>query len=289
VKRAVLLAVPLLALVVAPGASAQQGPPSSSPPQAQPTPYGQQPYAPGQPAPQPQPYPQQPYPQQPYPQQPYPQQQPQPYGQQPYTPQPQPYGQQPYTPQPYGQQPYGQQPYPPPPQAQPAPAQPAPAAPPLKEKGEASPDKPVHSIKLEAGGGLRKIEGVSFVGMDLHAGFGAEDDTLGHYGYLGFLWGSTSESLRSYGLNVGYNLDVRIEFVRLGFGIQAGFMWVRRATLDAHLVALGAGAFGHMSADLVKLGRGGHDALYFDVRIEGMGYLKDVAVWGPSVMLGFRF
>jgi hypothetical protein len=150
-------------------------------------------------------------------------------------------------------------------------------------------ERAVHSIKLEAGGAYRKLEDVGFLGMDLRGNFGGEGEDVAHYGTLAYFWGATNEKLRTYGFHVGYALDVKIDIVRLGFGLQAGAIWVRRATLDAHLAAVGAGAFAHVSADLVKLGRDGKNAFYVDGRIEGMAYLSDILFWGPTVMLGFRF
>lgn len=264
VKRACVVAL----LLFSRSALAQEPPPAPPPPLPQ-----TEPYSPTQPPPAPPP---------PTPPPPYSPAQPLPSGQptapsQPYPPAPPPY---PYYPP---QQP---PPYPYYPPQQPPPAYPPPetSSPPARAK-----DGNVHSIKLEAGGALRKLEGVGFLGMDYRGSFGAENEDVGHYGHVAFVWGATSEKLRTYGVNAGYSFDARIEFLRLGFGVQLGYLWVRRATLDAHLAAFGAGAFGHMSADLVKLGRRGHNALFVDVRVEGMGYLEDVVFWGPSVTLGFRF
>jgi hypothetical protein len=150
-------------------------------------------------------------------------------------------------------------------------------------------DKYYPSVKLEAGYSLRKLDDFGVSGLDLRGGVGAENKYIGHYFSLGFLYGSTSQSLRTYSLMGGYNLDFRISIVRVGAGVEFGYLWVRRASVDARMFALGIGAYGHGGVDIVQFGPGERFGLYVDGRIQGSVHYTNALLWGPSIVVGVRF
>jgi hypothetical protein len=164
-----------------------------------------------------------------------------------------------------------------------------PAPPPVASTEDEDIDKYYPSVKLEAGGTIRKLDGFGVTALDLRAGVGAENKSVGHYFSLGYMWGSTSESLRTYSLMLGYNLDFRIFIVRLGAGLEAGYLWVRRASVDSRMFALGVGAYVHGGADIVQFGPQNRFGLYVDARLQGDIHYTNTNIWGPSLVVGVRF
>jgi hypothetical protein len=145
------------------------------------------------------------------------------------------------------------------------------------------------SMKLELGGAYRRLLGLNVAGGDLRLGVGPQNNRLGHYAMVDFFYGATENSLRTWSVMIGYNLDVRVNIVRLGLGLEGGALVVRRASLDKRMYSWGGGAYLHAGADIVSFGRNGYDALYVDVRFGGSLHYGGVGFWGPSLMLGFRF
>jgi hypothetical protein len=186
---------------------------------------------------------------------------------------------------------------PPPPPPQPVVVAPPPSAtvttqppPPPKPPPEEPDVDAFHaSLKLEAGGALKKLDAFGVTLFDLRLGFGAENKWMGHYGSLGFTWGETSQHLRTYDLMLGYGLDFRISIVRLGVGAELGYLWVRRASVDSRMFALGIGAWGHAGIDIVQFGPNERFGFYVDARLSGSIHYTNALLWGPSLMLGVRF
>src|SRR5262249_31700131 len=173
----------------------------------------------------------------------------------------------------------------PPPSASAAPA--APPPPPKPEEPDISEFHP--SFNMEAGGTLKKPDDFGVTARDLRGAVGAENAWVGHYFTIGFVWGATSENLRTYDLMLGYNLDFRISIVRLGAGIETGYLWVRRASVDSRMFALGIGAYGHGGIDIVQFGPNERFGFYVHARFSGSITYTNPALWGPSLMRGVRY
>jgi hypothetical protein len=173
------------------------------------------------------------------------------------------------------------------------------AAPPPKDKdnkgvtGDDDDDKPgatKASVKLEMGATYRRIYGFDAIAMDGRFGVGARNRKIGHYFVGGFFWGEMTEHLRTYSVMFGYNLEIYpVDPIRLGFGIEPGFLWIRRASYDSRLFAPGIEVFVHGGADLIKLGQNGYHAMYIDLRLQAGLYIDNAPMWGPTLSLGFRF
>ncbi|MEZ4258450.1 MAG: hypothetical protein R3B36_05255 [Polyangiaceae bacterium] len=171
--------------------------------------------------------------------------------------------------------------------AQPAPQAAAPSAAPAAAEDDDGPSKP--SLKLELGGSLRRLHDFGVTGLDWRFGVGAQNKAFGHYATVGGLWGATSERLRTCSVMAGYNFDFRfVEVLRLGVGLELGYLWVRRASVDTRMFALGAGGYFHLSADLAPLDKEGRRALYVDVRMQASIHYEDAVYWGPSALVGLR-
>jgi hypothetical protein len=163
----------------------------------------------------------------------------------------------------------------------------APPPPPTPEEPNVNEFHP--SFKLEIGGTLKKLDDFGVTALDLRGAVGAENKWIGHYLAIGFIWGATSENLRTYDLMIGYNLDFRISIVRLGAGFELGYLWVRRASVDSRMFALGIGAYGHGGIDIVQFGPNERFGFYVDARFSGSIHYTNTTLWGPSLMLGVRY
>lgn len=172
-------------------------------------------------------------------------------------------------------------------------APPPPPPPPAPRKAEDDEDEGRQrtSLKLELGAAYRRVHGIEAGGGAFIVGAGMQNNRFGHYATFNFFYGATDLSLRTTGIFGGYNFDVRAGIVRLGIGIEGGYVMIRRASLDKRLYAAGAGGFGHVGVDLVTFGdRKDKDegALYLDLRLSGTLHAGNAGFWGPSIALGFR-
>jgi hypothetical protein len=171
-----------------------------------------------------------------------------------------------------------------PPPPAPAPRPSAPQEP--VEEGEGR-ERP--SFKLELGATARQVHGLALTGGDGRIGFGAQSRTIAHYAGIGFFYGGTEHGLRSYALMFGWGMEGRFERFRVGIGAEAGWLFVRRATLNKRMYALGIGAWVQATFDLVKMGRHEDGAFYAGVRLAGSLHYGEAGFWGPSVLAGLRF
>jgi hypothetical protein len=150
-------------------------------------------------------------------------------------------------------------------------------------------EHPHAKVRLEVGGGLRRFFDMSLYGGDLRFGVGSQRREIGHYFEFSLFYGDTEYGLRAYDVFLGYGFDAKIDIVHLGLGVEGGYLFIRRASLDDRMWALGIGAHLHAGIDLIKLGHDGEDALYLDLRLSGSLHMGGGALWGPSALVGFRF
>lgn len=171
------------------------------------------------------------------------------------------------------------------------PPPPPPPPPPRRTEDDEDEGRQRTSLKIELGAAYRRVHGIEVGGGAFIVGAGAQNNRFGHYATFNLFYGATDLALRTTGIFGGYNFDVRAGIVRLGLGIEGGYLIIRRASLDKRLYALGAGGFGHIGVDVVTFGdRKDKDegALYLDVRLSGTLHAGNAGFWGPSIALGFR-
>jgi hypothetical protein len=121
-------------------------------------------------------------------------------------------------------------------------------------------------------------------------GVGAQNDAQAHYFTFSSFVGATETERRVWDLRVGYEGELRlVGIVRLGLGLEAGYVVVRRASIDERMWALGVGAQAHVGVDAVTWGPRDDHALYVEARIEGHIHFGNADMWGPTLSVGLRF
>lgn len=192
------------------------------------------------------------------------------------------------TPEDFGV-PQAQQPAPsatPPPPAQttapPPPEQPPPEDP---KRGDFKP-----ALKLQLGYQYSQLHGVPINAGRFRLGAGAQNDTQAHYFSFSSMVGATETDRRAWDLRFGYEGALRLAgIVRIGFGVETGYVFVRRASIDERMWALGIGANVNVGIDAVTWGPRDDHALYFEARIEGHIHFGNADMWGPTLSAGVRF
>jgi hypothetical protein len=168
------------------------------------------------------------------------------------------------------------------------PAQPASAAstdPPPNSSPDQPPkqgdEDPAKKVRLSLRGGLgyalQPLHGVPVSGGRLRLGVGGQTDSSAHYAMVSFLYGATEEGLRTWDARVGWTGDFyRTGILRLGVDVEMGYLFVRRATFDDRMWALGVGP------------RNDH-ALTVEGRFDVHLHFGPAVMWGPTLLLGFRY
>jgi hypothetical protein len=208
------------------------------------------------------------------------------------------------TPEDFGVPPQQQQPAP---STTPAPSQSSqvtvvsgntasPATPPAPTASGPSPDDQVKlgkikpSFRGQLGYQYTHMFGVPINAGRLRLGVGLQNDDMGHYMTFSSMVGETETGRRAWDLRVGYEGELRLAgIVRLGAGLEIGYVFVRRASIDERQWALGIGAHVHGSVDALTWGFRDDHALYVDARIEGHIHFGNADLWGPTLSIGVRF
>ncbi len=189
----------------------------------------------------------------------------------------------------------------PPPPQQPAQPQTQSQAPPQAEQPSPNPEQPkqgeedpAKKLRLSLRGGLgyqlAPVHGVPVNGGRLRLGIGAQNDSSAHYAMISFLYGATEEGLRTWDARVGWTGDFfRTGILRLGVDVDMGYLFVRRATVDARMWALGIGGGGHVGLDLYPFGPRNDHALMVEGRFDVHFHFGPAVMWGPTLLLGFRY
>lgn len=174
------------------------------------------------------------------------------------------------------------------PAAPPPPPPPAPAsAPPHDDEAKGRAFRP--SFKGGLGYHYARVHDVPIHAGRLRLGVGAQNDLMAHYAMLSVMVGETETGRRAWDMRVGWSGDVRISIVRLGLDAEIGYLFIRRATIDSRMWALGVGAGAHAGVDVLTWGPREDHALTIDGRIEGHIHFGNAVSWGPSLSLGVRF
>lgn len=147
-------------------------------------------------------------------------------------------------------------------------------------------------MAIRAAGGYQyvQVHGVPITGARIRAGAGVQTDSSAHYGMINILYGSTASDLRAWDFRLGYTGDLfRWSIIRLGVSAEAGYLVIRRATIDQRMWALGAGGGVHAGFDLFPFGPRGDHAVTAEARFDVHLHFGNAFMWGPSVLLGFRY
>lgn len=189
------------------------------------------------------------------------------------------------------------QPAPPPAQGELVPVQPqqhpgdlVPVSTPVPEDEEKKAQRFRPSGKFGLGYHYASVHGVPIQAGRLRAGMGAQNADLGHYAMLSIMVGETETGRRAWDLRLGWSGDFRVvSRLRLGIDLELGYLFIRRATIDQRMYALGIGAGAHAGVDVVQWGKRDDHALTVDARIEGHLHFGNAVLWGPSISGGLRF
>jgi hypothetical protein len=163
---------------------------------------------------------------------------------------------------------------------------------PVDRRGE---EDPAAKLRLTMRGALgyqlAPVHGIPISGGRLRLGVGAQNDHSAHYAVLSFLYGGTEEGLRTWDARVGWMGDfLRTGIVRLGVDVEAGYLVVRRVTLDGdRMWALGLGGGVHGSLDLYSFGPRNDHALMLEGRFDIAFHFGPAFMWGPTLLVGFRY
>ena len=175
---------------------------------------------------------------------------------------------------------------PPPPPPPPPPEDVAPA----QNRGEDPATTMRNAFRAAGGFEYAQVDGVPITAGRLRLGAGRQNDFVGHYGTLSALYGTTQNGLRTWDLRAGFEGDlVRIGVLRLGLDAELGYLVVRRASVDGHLWALGAGAGAHASLDVIPFGPRDDHAIMLEARCEAFLHFGGAFMWGPSILVGLRY
>lgn len=184
---------------------------------------------------------------------------------------------------------FGLPPAAPAPAPAPAPAS-APAAAPAPDDDEVKGRAFRPSFKGALGFEYAHVHGVPIEAGRLRLGVGGQNDVMAHYAMLSIMVGETEAGRRAWDVRIGWSGDARIATIlRLGLDVELGYLFVRRATIDERMYALGIGAGAHVGVDALTWGPRDDHALTIEGRIEGHIHFGNAALWGPSILLGLRF
>jgi hypothetical protein len=165
------------------------------------------------------------------------------------------------------------------------PTTPTPVVAPEKKLDEFKP-----ALKVQLGYQYARMYGIPISAGRLRLGVGAQNDVQAHYFTFSSMVGATETDRRVWDLRVGYEGELRlVGIVRLGLGLETGYVFVRRASIDERMWALGIGAQAHVGVDAITWGPRDDHALYLEARIEGHIHWGNADMWGPTLSLGFRF
>lgn len=157
------------------------------------------------------------------------------------------------------------------------------------EPEEAPPRKTWATLKIDAGYTLRWLHAVGAQGLDLRLGVGGRSADFAHHASFALFYGATEAGLRAYDFKLGYNGDARVAGpFWLGLGVELGYVWVRRATVDARMYTFGVGGYAHALVELFQFGERDRSSLHLGARMTGGIHFGSAALWGPSVFLGMR-
>lgn len=165
---------------------------------------------------------------------------------------------------------------------------PAPAPTPAEEEAKARAFRP--SFKGGVGYQYAHVHGVPIQAGRLRLGVGGQNDVMAHYAMLSIMVGETDAGRRAWDLRVGWSGDLRlVSILRLGLDAEIGYLFIRRATIDERMYALGIGVGAHAGIDVLTWGPRDDHALTVDGRIEAHIHFGNADLWGPSILLGLRF
>jgi hypothetical protein len=169
------------------------------------------------------------------------------------------------------------------------PATPYPTTPtPAQEEAKLKEFKP--AIKAQLGYQYARLHSVPINAGRFRLGVGAQNDVQAHYFTFSSFVGATETDRRVWDLRVGYEGELRLAgILRLGLGLETGYVFVRRASIDERMWALGIGAQAHVGVDAVAWGPRDDHALYVEARIEGHIHWGNADMWGPTLSVGVRF
>lgn len=146
------------------------------------------------------------------------------------------------------------------------------------------------TFKVQLGYQYAQLHSVPINAGRLRTGVGIQNDVMAHYLTFASFIGATESERRVWDLRFGYEGELRLaSIVRVGLGAEIGYVFVRRASIDERMWALGIGANFHVGVDAVSWGFRDDHALYIDARIEGHIHFGNADMWGPTLSVGLRF
>jgi hypothetical protein len=159
---------------------------------------------------------------------------------------------------------------------------------PAQEEAKLREFKP--AIKAQLGYQYARMYGIPIQAGRFRLGVGAQNDVQAHYFTFSSFIGATETERRIWDLRVGYEGELRlVGILRLGLGLEMGYVFVRRASIDERMWALGIGAQAHVGLDAVTWGPRDDHALYVEARIEAHIHFGNADMWGPTLSVGVRF
>ena len=145
--------------------------------------------------------------------------------------------------------------------------------------------------KLAGGATYRTLYSSSLTGGTIDLGLGAELAPGALYGTVGIVLGSTKYGLNTQMYSFGSSWEFHIDRVRLGAGLQAGYLQISRITQPDH--PMGAVFVGVHLSLTVDLFAASHHALYLGARLSGdsVSANQDSGAFavGPTAFAGLRF
>jgi hypothetical protein len=163
---------------------------------------------------------------------------------------------------------------------------PAPAPEPLPRRSAST-----FSAKLWAGPSYERFYDLAMYGADFGVSLGAQRGISGWYGELEGVVGKTDHGLSTYQYWMGGSWEGRIDRVHLGLGVHLGMLAISRATTGDLMTGFGFGAFGFATVDLYQdeAGHALYLGAKITANVMEDGEGGGPALWGPSATLGWRY
>lgn len=143
------------------------------------------------------------------------------------------------------------------------------------------------SFKGDFGGAYRSIYATGMWDANLELAVGAITGSGGWYGTMGASLGKTSGGLSEQQFRFGVEWENGFDRLRLGLGLQSGYVMIHRVTDAEVMDSFSAGLHGFAAYELYQWE--GH-ALRAQLRMDVEQYLAaDAPTWGPTLGLGIRY
>jgi hypothetical protein len=180
-----------------------------------------------------------------------------------------------------------------PPASPPEPVAPPPPIEVAPQEPYRPPPQVLPAFRIEGGATFTRIYDIPINGGQGSLAVGAEfPGPFAIYGNLTLFGGQQETGLSAVHVKLGGEVEGRFGRLRLGAGVNVGYLSLGQATTNSDIAALTFGVEGRVSFDVLRWGEREKGALFVVGKIGGDaigGWDASPWIWGPTVGLGARF